>query len=125
MLKKLRDWLQWKAPKVDLVLETPVKNRFIEGVFQLYGGWKAQKVSRLECDLIKVVPGQDPQFIEPVTTVLMSRTIEPNGYDEFPFQYQLPEQLDIEDGAKYKLQTRLVLENNTKCFDHDELIIQN
>jgi sporulation-control protein len=58
------------------------------------------------------------------TIVLMSQTIEPKDKKEFPFHFQLPDQLKPSfEGIPYRLQTKLVFMDDVKRVDHDELIV--
>ncbi|SEA23469.1 sporulation-control protein [Thalassobacillus cyri] len=128
MITKVLSKLKVGSPKVDLVLNTkeltPGSN--ISGSFHLYGGWVRQRVNRLECDLVKEQAGKKPEFIEPVTTVLMSKTIEANDKTEIPFHYQLPEELPpTTEGITYRLQTKIVFKDDVKSFDHDEIVVTN
>ncbi|WP_394218940.1 sporulation protein [Halobacillus trueperi] len=125
MLTKWMDGLKIGTPKVDLVLDSHTQDpHLLSGTFKLSGSWRKRNIKRLECDLVVVERGEKPVLIEPVTTVLMTRTMEAGGYDEYPFRYELPRNLPLlSEGRSYKLQTRLVYENNAKSFDHDEIIV--
>ncbi|MEC3884632.1 sporulation protein [Halobacillus sp. HZG1] len=125
MLTKWMNGLRIGKPKVDLVLDPKGEDPYVlSGVFQLSGSWRKQNIKRLECDLVVIERGKKPLLVQPVTTVLMTRTMEAGGYDEYPFRYELPRTLPpLSEGRSYKLQTRLVYENNAKSFDHDELIV--
>ncbi|SDO05521.1 sporulation protein [Halobacillus sp. SY10] len=125
MLTKWMNGLWGGKPKVDLVLDSKGEDPYVlSGIFQLSGSWRKQNIKRLECDLVVVERGRKPLLVEPVTTVLMTRTMEAGGYDEYPFRYELPRNLPLlSEGKSYKLQTRLVYENNAKSFDHDEIVV--
>ncbi|GEN52543.1 sporulation protein [Halobacillus faecis] len=125
MLSKWMNGFRIMAPKVDLVLDSKGEDPCVlSGVFHLSGSWRKQNIKRLECDLVVVERGKKPILVEPVTTVLMTRTMEAGGSDAYPFRYELPRNLPIlTEGKSYKLQTRLVFENNAKSFDHDEILV--
>ncbi|MFG6120105.1 sporulation protein [Thalassobacillus sp. B23F22_16] len=128
MITKVLSKLKIGSPKVDLILNrnelTPGST--VSGSFHLHGGWVSQRVNRLECDLVKEQTGRKPEFVEPVTTVLMSKTIEANDKTEIPFHYQLPEELPpTTDTITYRLRTKIVFKDDVKSFDHDEIIISN
>ncbi|KHE67366.1 sporulation protein [Halobacillus sp. BBL2006] len=126
MITKLLSLLKVGSPKIDLVLDQNEINPGgkIAGSFHLKGGWTSQKIKRLECDLVKDDHGKKPMIIQPVTTVLMSQTIDPKDKKEFPFHCQLPEQLTpSSERISYRLQTKLVFMDDVKSVDHDELIV--
>ncbi|WP_085505374.1 sporulation protein [Thalassobacillus devorans] len=128
MIMKVLSKLKIGSPKVDLILnrnELPPGST-VSGSFHLYGGWVSQRVNRLECDLVKEQAGRKPEFIEPVTTVLMSKTIEANDKTEIPFHYQLPKELSPTTNAiTYRLRTKIVFKEDVKSFDHDEIIVRD
>ncbi|ARI78627.1 sporulation protein [Halobacillus mangrovi] len=126
MITKLLSLLKLGSPKIDLVLD---RNEIrpggtIGGSFHLKGGWTSQKIKRLECDLVKDDKGKKPTMIQPVTTVLMSQTINRKDKKQFPFHCQLPEELNpSSEEVKYRLQTKLVFVDDVKSIDHDELVV--
>ncbi|WP_186575944.1 sporulation protein [Aquibacillus kalidii] len=126
MVSKLLSFIKFAAPKVDLVLNTSElkAGEQLSGKFFLKGGWVLQKAKRLECDFIRVCPGKKPEVIEPVKTLLMSRSIEANEKTEICFTYQLPKELPPTCAhVSYRLQTKLVLADDSKHTDHDEVIV--
>ncbi|MFC7319774.1 sporulation protein [Halobacillus campisalis] len=125
LIARMFSYFKIGSPKIDLVLHSHKieAGGHVSGSFHLYGGWFTQKIKRLECDLVKVSAGKS-QPIQPVTTVLMSEVIEPRDQKEFPFRYLVPEALTPTDhGCTYRLQTKIVFEDDIKTFDHDELIV--
>ncbi|WP_181898685.1 sporulation protein, partial [Halobacillus trueperi] len=99
MLAKLFNWFGPGLPKVDLVLSKTeyVPGEKVTGSFHLIGGLNQQTIQRLECDLMKKRPGEKPSLLQPVTTVLMNRELDPKEESEYPFHFVLPEALDLED----------------------------
>ena len=125
MIAKMFCYLKVGSPKVDLVLHSNKieTGGHLSGSFHLYGGWFTQKIKRLECDLVKVSAGK-AQLIQPVTTVLMSDVIESGDQKEFPFRYLVPESLTpTDESCTYRLQTKIVFEDDIQTLDHDELIV--
>ncbi|WP_167449542.1 sporulation protein [Halobacillus trueperi] len=126
MLAKLFNWFGPGLPKVDLVLSKTeyVPGEKVTGSFHLIGGLNQQTIQRLECDLIKKRPGEKPSLLQPVTTVLMNRELDPKEESEYPFHFVLPEALDLDEReTTYLLQTKLVLKNDVKTSDTDEIHI--
>lgn len=129
MIKKLLNLINIGTPKVDLILQnTNIKpGDKITGYFELKGGWVTHKMSRLECDFIREYPGGKPEIIEPVKTLLLSKTLEINSKTEVPFTYQLPLDLNLSaaDDVTYRFRTKLVLIDDIKSMDHDKITIIN
>lgn len=126
MLAKLFNWFGPGLPKVDLVLSKTayVPGEKVTGSFHLIGGLNQQIIQRLECDLMMKRSGEKPSLLQPVTTVLMNRELDPKEESEYPFHFVLPEALDLEDAeTTYLLQTTLVLKNDAKTSDTDEIHI--
>ncbi len=127
MLEKLFRWFGPGVPKVDLVLS---KGEYepgekVTGAFHLQGGIRQQTIQRLECDLMKKTPGEKARFVQPVTTVLMNRELDAKEQTEYPFHFVLPEEMeDTDKEATYHLQTKLVLKNDVKTTDTDEIQIR-
>ncbi|WP_407270973.1 sporulation protein [Radiobacillus sp. PE A8.2] len=116
------------SPQVELILNTNeiFKGGQVTGVFYLKGGWFKYKIQRLECDLIRESQGEKPEVVEPVKTILMSRTIDQNEKTEIPFSYQLTQELQpTSSKITYRLHTRLVCSDDVKSKDHDEIIVRN
>jgi sporulation-control protein len=87
-------------------------------------GWNRQEIKRLECDLVKELQGNKVVTVDSVTTILMSETMEAKAKTEYPFSYQLPEDLlPTSIGVTYRLNTRLVLDDDIKRNDHDEIVV--
>ncbi|CDQ17782.1 Stage 0 sporulation protein M [Halobacillus karajensis] len=127
VLAKLFSWFGPGLPKVDLVLSktTYTPGDQVTGAFHLKGGVSQQTIQRLECDLMKKTPGAKPHLILPVTTVLMNRELEPKEESKYPFHFVLPKSIDLKDSqATYHLHTKLVLKNDVKTSDIDEINIQ-
>ncbi|MCP3026553.1 sporulation protein [Halobacillus sp. A5] len=126
MINKLLSCLKIGTPRVDLVLHSYSfkPGDRVKGHFKLDGGWMTYEIKRVECDLIMANSEDRPVFIEPVTTLLTSQVMKPSDSKEIPFHYQIPSNaLPSSEGASYRLQTRVVFEDNYKTFDHDELFI--
>ncbi|MBN9653344.1 sporulation protein [Halobacillus sp. GSS1] len=126
MLAKLFNWFGPGLPKVDLVLSKTeyAPGEKVTGSFHLIGGSNQQIIQRLECDLMKRSPGNKPSLLQPITTVLMNRELDPKEESEYPFHFILPETLGLDDPeTTYILQTKLVLQNNAKTSDMDEIHI--
>ncbi|MGD6776712.1 MULTISPECIES: sporulation protein [Bacillaceae] len=126
MIKKMMNYLNIGSPHVDLVLdnhELKPGNK-VTGAFHVEGGWAQQHIKRLECDLVKEFQGDTIETVEAVTTILMSKSLGANDKEEYPFCYQLPK--DIEPSTEYisyRLNTRLIFQDNVKRIDHDEIVI--
>ncbi|MCA1022788.1 sporulation protein [Halobacillus litoralis] len=126
MLAKLFSWVKTGFPKVDLVLSG---HQFkpgdsVKGSFHVKGGLTHQTIQRLECDLFKRETGRKPAFIQPITTILMNRELDSNEETQYPFHFVLPEDMDqTSPDISYVLQTKLVLGNNRKTSDSDEIQI--
>ncbi|QFT88020.1 Sporulation-control protein spo0M [Bacillus sp. THAF10] len=126
MIKKMMSLLKIGSPRVDLVLKKHKLKRgeSVTGAFYIEGGWVKQNIRRLECDLVKVFQGEVVETVDAVTTILMSHDIDAEGKTEFPFSYQLPVHLEpTNDFITYRLNTRLILEDDMNTFDHDEIVI--
>ncbi|WP_226579686.1 sporulation protein [Halobacillus litoralis] len=114
-------------PKIDLVLS---KNEYIpgetvKGSFQVKGGITHLTIHRLECDLMKQIPGEKAKLIQPVTTVLMNRKLDSKEETVYPFHFSLPQNIkEWGPEATFHLQTKLVLSNDIKTTDMDIIHIQ-
>lgn len=128
MMTKLKQFLFKDNGKVDLILTNDqlVPGEKITGEFLLKGPKNKKKVSRLECDLIKVnAADQSEDMIEIATTIYMSKVIDDQTWTKIPFSYVLPEQLQDRDShGVYRFRTRLIYGNNVQCIDHDEIKIK-
>ncbi len=129
MLKKYLSIFKIGSANIDLVLDTNefIPGEKVSGYFKLQGGFRKQKVKRLECDL--VVQNREEKsnhIIETVKTILMSRTLHSEESTEIPFTYQLPKGLQPTcDNVSYRFHTRLIFSNDIKDTDHDEIRIFN
>ncbi|WLR46500.1 sporulation protein [Halobacillus litoralis] len=126
MLAKLFNWFGPGLPKVDLVLPKTeyAPGEKVTGSFHLIGGLNQQIIQRLECDLMKRKAGEKPSLLQPVTTVLMNRELDPKEESEYPFHFVLPDAVELDDPeTTYLLQTKLVLKNDVKTLDTDEIDI--
>lgn len=118
----VKNWFRlFKGSTIDLALEIDEAKPggVISGSFLVKGGNRRQKLKRLECDLVEQEANQKPLAIAPLTTVLMSDVLEPQEVKEIPFRCQLPDSMN--NKARYHLQTKLVFDNDSKCFDHDSI----
>ncbi|ELK44680.1 sporulation protein [Halobacillus sp. ACCC02827] len=126
MIAKLLNLVGVGSPNVDLVLS---KTNFhpgdtVTGAFHFRGGISTQTVKRLECDLMKKEPGENPVWIQAVTTILMARTMESGTREEYPFSFEIPDNIDCSNPAlTYELKTRLVFTNDKKTSDTDMIHI--
>ncbi|WP_077622284.1 sporulation protein [Sediminibacillus massiliensis] len=128
MIKRLLNYLRIGSPKVDLLLNTKElePGEKVTGTFLLKSGWFEQKISRLECDLVRHYSSERPEVIEPVKTVLMSHSFPPNSQKSIAFQYRLPVDLPpSSDQVMYQLKTKLVMTDDIHSFDHDEIVVVN
>ncbi|MRX73821.1 sporulation protein [Bacillus lacus] len=126
MLKKCLSLMKVGIPHVNLVLECESisAGSKVCGAFHVKGGWIKQHIKRLECDLVREVPEKSTEFVDAVTTILMSRTIEVNDESQIPFTYHVPDQLaPSSENVSYRFQTRLVFKDDMICNDHDEILI--
>ncbi|UFT99613.1 sporulation protein [Radiobacillus kanasensis] len=127
MINKVLNMMKVGSAKVDLKLEANELKHgdHLNGVFELKGGWVSSKLKRLECDLVRECPGKKPEFIEPVQTLLTSKTINTGEQQEIPFSYQIPAELEpTSSEVKYSLHTKVVFSDDVKCMDSDEIVIK-
>mgnify|MGYP001034318554 CR=1 FL=1 len=121
MLTKLMNQVKGRigSPHIDLLLD---KNEFlpgekVTGSFVIKGGLFEQKLSRLECDLIK---GSDEAAAPAADAIMifMSENIPPNASKHIPFSFQLPVQLNE---SRYYFQTKLCFGDGKKCVGQDAI----
>lgn len=124
MFNKYLNLFKLGSANIDLVLDADeyLPGERVSGYFKLQGGFRKQKVKRLECDLI--AQNKDEKSIETVKTILMSRTLNAKESTEIPFNYQLPKELQpTGDNVSYRFHTRLIFSDDVKDIDHDEVKI--
>ncbi|QDP38981.1 sporulation protein [Radiobacillus deserti] len=127
MINKVLNMMKVGSAKVDLKLASrELKHgEHLTGVFELKGGWVSTKLKRLECDLVRECPGKKPEFIEPVKTLLTSKTINLGEQQEIAFSYLIPANLEpSSEDVKYCLRTKVVFMDDVKCVDSDEIVVK-
>ncbi|TWI54076.1 sporulation protein [Halalkalibacter nanhaiisediminis] len=90
MFNKYLNLFKLGSANIDLVLDAAeyLPGERVSGYFKLQGGFRKQKVKRLECDLIAQNKHEKSnQMIETVKTILMSRTLNAKESTEIPFNY--------------------------------------
>jgi sporulation-control protein len=115
------------GPQVDLVLQSGEMQpgETVVGVFYLKGGLFKHRVKRLECYLVKESLGVEPELVDEVTTILMSKTITNKDQEEVQFSYEIPKKIKpTNNTTSYRFHTLLVLKNNTQSKDFDEIVIR-
>ena len=126
MIKKVMSYFNIGSPHVDLVLDNNElkPGDKVTGSFHVEGGWAKQHIKRLECDLVKEFQGDVIETVDAVTTILMSKSIDANDKEEYPFCYQLPKDIDPStEYISYRLNTRLIFQDDIIRNDHDEIIV--
>ncbi|MBN2909037.1 sporulation protein [Polycladomyces sp. WAk] len=128
MLKNLMARLGHGAAKVDLVLNRNqfALGEFVEGTLVIQGGTVQQSINKIDVRLMVIVRSHESEATHLVTSIPFhqSFTIHPGERKEFPFQYQLPNDLLLSGNyVTYFFQTELDIAGGVDQTDRDYIEI--
>lgn len=109
------------SAQIDLILDksTFQKGEVVRGHFIIEGGTIDQHINRIECDLVKTDFNGEEQIIGN-TTMLTSRSIQPEENNKIPFTYQLPSSAYA---GEFHFKTKMIFREGVKSVDSDPIKI--
>ncbi|MDM5306505.1 sporulation protein [Peribacillus frigoritolerans] len=116
------------SAQIDLILpkNTYKSGECINGYFLIKGGTLAQRIRRIECDLIMDTHSTGMEEILKTSTILSTREINSGESNEIPFNFCLPILKEpYKRGVSYRLKTRLILDKGIIGKDDDWILIDS
>lgn len=124
MFKNLMARFGHGAAKVDLVLKQNqfTLGDFVEGTLVIQGGTVEQQINKIDVRLMVSIRSDESEMTHLVTSIpfYQSFTIHPGERKEFPFQYQLPNDLLLSGNyVSYFFKTELDIAGGVDQTDSD------
>jgi len=110
------------SAQIDLILEKDVliPGESVNGKFLIKGGTVDQDLQLIECALVMVNLKSEAEKILDTVTIDVPLRIQPNGNDDVPFTFLLPD--DVPPSNKdisYHFKTKLVFKQGTESWYED------
>jgi len=122
LLRKYMSLLGVGSAQIDLILEKDVliPGESVNGKFLIKGGTVDQDLQLIECALVMVNLKSEAEKILDTVTIDVPLRIQPNGNDDVPFTFLLPD--DVPPSNKdisYHFKTKLVFKQGTESWYED------